>query len=658
MKKIGLDEFKNFRFLSSLSYNPSATSAAFVVTQANAKMDGYDQSIWLLSGNKAAPFTGLGKESAYSWEDDTHLLFAAKRNESDSADPGATVFYRLATTGGEASKAFSIPVIARGIEALGKDRYLVVGISPKDNPDLHLANEKDRKEYFKKKDDNKDYEVFDEIPWWFNNMGFIYGKRSRLYLFDAKKGKLTAITPADFNVGSVVVSDDKSEAVITGAVFTGIISRFEGIYTVDLDTLEVTPVHEKPDLMISDIQYSGDGFFVASADGKTYGMNQDPDFFFVNREDGKLKKILSFGYPCHSSVGSDCHYGGGRQTKRDGDDIYIMSTKGSATHLLKLSGNKLSTIIDKEGSITTFDVKDGVITLIGMYDQKLEEIYTLKDGNLKQITHINKAALSGKYVAAPQRLEFENHGYTISGWVLEPIDYDPSKSYPAILDIHGGPKTVYGETFFHEMQYWASEGYFVFFCNPFGSDGGGSAFGDLRGKYGTIDYEDIMKFTDLVLKKYPAIDKKKVGVTGGSYGGYMTNWIIGQTTRFAAAATQRSISNWISMYGCSDIGPRFVQDQMAVKDITSGFEKLWSFSPLKYADKAKTPTLFIHSDQDYRCWIPEAMQLYTVLKERGIDTRFVMFHGENHELSRSGQPKHRLKRLSEITGWMDKYCKG
>ena len=129
------------------------------------------------------------------------------------------------------------------------------------------------------------------------------------------------------------------------------------------------------------------------------------------------------------------------------------------------------------------------------------------------------------------------------------------KKYPAILDIHGGPKTVYGKVFYHEMQVWASKGYFVFFCNIHGSDGRGNEFMDIRGKYGTIDYDELMQFTDKVLETYPQIDASKVGVTGGSYGGFMTNWIIGHTDRFACAASQRSIANWISFSQTSDIGP-------------------------------------------------------------------------------------------------------
>ena len=263
-----------------------------------------------------------------------------------------------------------------------------------------------------------------------------------------------------------------------------------------------------------------------------------------------------------------------------------------------------------------------------MKDMKLQEIYeaNLKTGECVQRSHFNDAALAECYVAKPKRLDYAQTPDPLWGWVLEPKDYDSSKKYPAILDIHGGPRASYGPVFYHEMQLWANEGYFVFFCNVHGSDGRGDAFADLRGKFGTIDFDDFMQFTDAVLKAYPQIDAKRIGVTGGSYGGYMTNWIIGHTDRFACAASQRSISNWVSENMVSDIGFSFGNDQM---DATpwSDVNKIWDQSPLKAADQCVTPTLFIHSFEDYRCPIQEGMQMYNALVHHGVEARMCLFKG-------------------------------
>ena len=269
------------------------------------------------------------------------------------------------------------------------------------------------------------------------------------------------------------------------------------------------------------------------------------------------------------------------------------------------------------------------------------------------VTHFNDAMLRGKYVAQPDPLNLTAGDHEVHGFILKPMDFEAGKKYPVIFDIHGGPKTVYGPVFYHEMQYWASRGYFVIFCNPTGSDGRG-AFMDIRGKYGTVDFDDLMAFCDAALAKYPEMDADNLFETGGSYGGFMTNWIIGHTDRFRACASQRSISNWASFYGVSDIGPDFSEDQCG-STIWPDVEKFWWHSPMKYADKVKTPTLFLHSLEDYRCPVDQGYQMYSALIAHGVESRLVLFRGENHELSRSGKPKHRIRRLNEITGWFEQH---
>ncbi|MDR3979296.1 MAG: S9 family peptidase [Oscillospiraceae bacterium] len=269
------------------------------------------------------------------------------------------------------------------------------------------------------------------------------------------------------------------------------------------------------------------------------------------------------------------------------------------------------------------------------------------------VTHFNDAMLRGKYVAQPDPLNLTAGDHEVHGFILKPMDFEAGKKYPVIFDIHGGPKTVYGPVFYHEMQYWASRGYFVIFCNPTGSDGRG-AFMDIRGKYGTVDFDDLMAFCDAALAKYPEMDADNLFETGGSYGGFMTNWIIGHTDRFRACASQRSISNWTSFYGVSDIGPDFSEDQCG-STIWPDVEKFWWHSPMKYADKVKTPTLFLHSLEDYRCPVDQGYQMYSALIAHGVESRLVLFRGENHELSRSGKPKHRIRRLNEITGWFEQH---
>jgi dipeptidyl aminopeptidase/acylaminoacyl peptidase len=282
---------------------------------------------------------------------------------------------------------------------------------------------------------------------------------------------------------------------------------------------------------------------------------------------------------------------------------------------------------------------------------KPQEIYTACG---KQLTKLNAKALRGKYIAKPERLNIISHKREIRGFVYKPIDFKPGKKYPTILYIHGGPKSDLGPVFFHHFQYWCSEGYMVICCDPFGSDGRGSEFADMRGKYGMDDYEDFMNFCDAAMEKYPEIDTKNFFETGISYGGFMTNWIIGHTDRFTACVSQAPVTNWISM-SISDIGAGFAYNQCDGTPWDGGLEKVWRASPLKYADKVKTPTLFIHAINDYRCPLPESLQMFAALKAFGVETKCFLIRGESHSLFEIGSPVHRVRYLKEMTKWFEQH---
>lgn len=282
----------------------------------------------------------------------------------------------------------------------------------------------------------------------------------------------------------------------------------------------------------------------------------------------------------------------------------------------------------------------------------------MEDGKERRLTGLNEGALAGKAVSAPEPFTVRTEdGTELAAWIIRPPDFAEGKKYPTILSIHGGPKTVYGEVFIHEMQLLAGKGYVIVFGNPRGSAGRGNAFADIRKKYGTIDYDDLMAILDQAIERFPFIDPERLGVMGGSYGGFMTNWIIGHTDRFKAACSQRSIANWISKFCTTDIGYFFNYDQIGATPWEEDGKKLWWHSPLRYADRAKTPTLFIHSQEDYRCWIAEGIQMFTALRYHGVEARLVLFRGENHDLSRTGKPQHRLRRLEEIVSWFDAHLK-
>jgi dipeptidyl aminopeptidase/acylaminoacyl peptidase len=288
---------------------------------------------------------------------------------------------------------------------------------------------------------------------------------------------------------------------------------------------------------------------------KTFGMSENPVWSVFDFDKKSLVDHCDPFYSIGNSIGSDVRLNGSPLIKEiDGNLVFTMTVEDHSRLVMCDSKGQLTTIVDAPGSIDGFAYVNGQWFLSGLFNQNVQQLKKIEDGKLVDFGDINDAYVKDVYLAKPQKISIQSNGDRVDGWVLLPQDFDNEKPYPAILDIHGGPKTVYGEVYYHEMQVWANMGFVVMYCNPHGSDGKGNEFADIRGKYGTIDYEDILNFTDEVIKNYPNIDVHRMGVTGGSYGGFMTNWIIGHTDRFKCAATQRSICNWTSFHGVSDIG--------------------------------------------------------------------------------------------------------
>jgi len=247
-------------------------------------------------------------------------------------------------------------------------------------------------------------------------------------------------------------------------------------------------------------------------------------------------------------------------------------------------------------------------------------------------------------------------GHRVQCWMLKPPNAERSKKYPMILEIHGGPRVQYGTCFFHEFQVLASAGFYVLFSNPRGAQGYGEAFTKaIIIDWGGPDYDDLMRVVDDALKRYPEIDAERLGVTGGSYGGYMTNWMVGHTDRFRAAATQRSVVDLKTLLLAGDFSDDAVPEfgDQPWRDSPDYLR----MSPLTYVENIHTPLLILHSLEDHRCPVEEAEQLYTALKLLRREVEMVLFPGESHGLSRGGTPSRRLARLHFLREWFVRYLK-
>ena len=658
MEALKLEDFLHYRFLSALRYAPDGRKAAFAVSQADEEKNTYQSCLYLYDG-QFRQLTSLGREKGFSFLDENRLIFPAVRTEreKEEAESGLqrTHYYCLDLRGGEALPFMTLPFPAERLEVLDENHFAVLGSFRKEDPDLWEKSEEEQKKAAEAARKEKDYEVFDESPFWFNGQGVINGHRTALFLVDLNPFRIRRITGAGESVDELCLLN--GQVIFSTMVCkpqTGI--RGCHIRSLNPETGEVRPLYDSDTLMLHHLLPWNGRIGVFASEGSRYGLNENGWVYTLSPQGGDLTLVRKEEMALGSSVGSDCRLGGSESAMALGENIYAIQTIGGDSTIVCLTPDGESRrVMQVPGSCDGLAVNENAreILYVGMQDMQLQELYALDPvtGETRQLSHFNTDFFRDRHVARPVPLTTEGG---VNGWVLLPKDYDEEKTYPAVLDIHGGPKTVYGPVFYHEMQLWAGMGYFVFFCNPRGSDGGDNDFMDIRGKYGTIDYDDLMAFTDAVLEAYPRIDRSKVCVTGGSYGGFMTNWIIGHTDRFCCAASQRSISNWLSFWGVSDIGPWFVEDQNHGNLYTSP-EKLWEHSPLRYAANAHTPTLFIHSDEDYRCPLEQGLQMYTALLDHEVETRLCLFHGENHELSRSGKPQHRMRRLREITDWFEKH---
>ena len=658
-EKLTLDDFLQYAYLSQLAFSPDGRHAAFVVQKAKAEQDGYAADLYVTDaqGNGARRLTSAGDCKSFFWLNEREILFPAMRNAKDRerAKKGEplTVYQKIAIDGGEAVEAVRLPLQVSKVEQLENGCWAVLANYDLRMGDFYAMDEAARKAALERVEAERDYKVLEEIPFWFNGRGFIDGKRARVMIVNPETGDITPVSDPHMQVDQLAVEGNR--VLYAGRTYTDKAPRTSSLYLYDAKTqADEELVADGAYRIGSAMFWLGEPVFFAS-DMASHGANENPAL--CRAENGQPVVLFKRDEAPGGNVGSDCRLGGGKSLKVEGEYLYYTVCSHQDTQLLRLTKDgQAEVLFGGQGSVDCFDVHEGNVLAVAMRGLRLQELCALEGGDFVRRTDFNEAIYAGKTLSELLPLSIISDGTEIEGFVMKPIGYDESKRYPAILDIHGGPKTAYGSVFFHEMQAWANAGYFVFFCNPRGGEGRGDAFADIRGKYGTIDYDDLMRFTDAVLKAYPQIDPARVGVTGGSYGGFMTNWIIGHTDRFAAAASQRSIANWISKSNTTDIGYTFNADQMQC-DAWSNVEKMWFHSPLKYADRCVTPTLFIHSDEDYRCWMAEGLQMYTALKVHGCPARLCLFHGENHELSRSGMPKHRLRRLQEMTDWFDKYLK-
>lgn len=329
-----------------------------------------------------------------------------------------------------------------------------------------------------------------------------------------------------------------------------------------------------------------------------------------------------------------------------GEDFLVQNRTRGRVELLRVTrAGDVSVLVDGDVEVVGHAAAGERIVFSHATPFSLGEVSLLGSGPL---TTFGAAAAARAIVRPEEREIVARDGYPVHGWVAVPAGEGP---FPVILQIHGGPYASYGIHLFDETQVLVDAGYAVVYCNPRGSAGYGRAHGrSIRGAMGTVDMTDVLDFLDGVVAGDARLDGARVGIQGGSYGGYLTAWTIAHDHRFAGAIVERGFLDPVSFQGTSDIGSFFGDEYVGTDP-----EDVARQSPMAVVHDVRTPTLVLHSELDFRCPLEQATRYYAALKRQGTDAEMLIFPGENHELTRSGRPRHRVERFDAVLDWWSRH---
>jgi dipeptidyl aminopeptidase/acylaminoacyl peptidase len=670
-----IEDLYQIKFLGLPCISPDGQRVAFVVITIDKNKHAYHTSIWMVpcAGGEARRFTtGIGKASHPRWSPDGRWpAFVSEREgepvgkdeqEQQQHGKGKPQIWLIPTDGGEARQLTCMQHGASNPVWSPDSQRLVfsAAVGPADE------ETEDGKRLPKAR-------VIDRLWYRLDGVGFIYERREHLFLLDVAGGELQQLTDGDWDESDPAWSPDGTKIAFAS-------SRAEDRWrlpTPDLYTLTIN------DGKAGDLQCLTDGNLACfspswSPDGKTLAFLANlklhsgghADVYTIASTAVKSQgKCLTWDFEgnfqdwTNSDLGDE-HLVPAPAWSSDGKTLYALASHRGATRIFALSidgaGSQPPTLTPGDVHVRDFSVARSANTLAMLLAgaTKAPEIFVgwaASSGELHRLTSLNDAISNEVYLATPEYMPYTGvDGWPMAGWILKPQGFDPKKQYPLIVEIHGGPSTQYGNGFFHEMQMLAGAGYVLLYTNPRGSIGYGRDFAlAVRGAWGEKDSLDILAGVDALLQK-GYIDEGRMGVTGGSYGGFMTNWLVGHTDRFKAAVTQRSVVNLASGFGSCDFGWTFADDEL---DTTpwDELDRYMRLSPITHVKNIHTPLLILHSEQDLRCSIEQAEQLFAALQYLGREVLFVRFEGQSHGLSRGGHPKLRVKRLHLILEWFEKY---
>lgn len=612
---------------SDLKVSPDGKYVAYSRQVIDYEKDcrGSDIFVLDLECGKERQLTFDGVSGGARWLNEKKLLFQTERPEEEPEEGVGTTFYGIEPDSGTVEKALAVPLSVMEIKPFGKDCWLVLA-SEKDSP-------KDWQQEGK-------WKIIEEYPYRSNGRGYIDGTYGKLYLFDEKDNKAVPVTDESENVTGIMITEGKTVYYTAGDRTKALRDFHQRLYRTDVDTGKTICVFCQENYAVSE---------AALFQGRLW---------LSLMTDGPSVQLSCFDIASMEPDGSDFrieHHAqwlfGGMAVQED--KLYTVRGWQAQMRLYQGTAFDQSDFCLTEGDLDVCELccENGEIVFTGRSGNGLREIYRLQNGKAVRLTERSEAFLQRYCLSTPVLMHAAaKDGARIPFWVMKPTTDDEQEKHPAVLSIHGGPDGLYDGYLNPLHQAYAAAGYYVIFCNPRGSLTYGRDFMKIGGGCGAQDYEDLMGCVDMALGQIPSIDENRLYVTGSSYGGYMTNWIICHTNRFRAAAPCVSVSNWISLRGTGDY--KELCDWMHGVTPWEDGEGLWERSPLRWADSVKTPALFVQHSEDYRCPLEQAEQMYTALVERGIEARMLINTGASHFVMSPRQEKHTFE---QIIDWFNSH---
>jgi len=679
----------SFAWVADPQIAPDGSHVAFVRVTVDRQADQYVSTIWIVKADGTdAPrqITAGQRDTAPRWAPDGDRLAFVRAIEKDGRTQPSQI-YVLPMRGGEPRPVTEMPRGAAN-PVWSPDGRTIAFSSTARPDDLKTAAAEGSKPAPDAKGRTSDVRVITEAVYRANGVsGSGYVERDRpasiwtIAVPDANDDRRAPVrvTAGDFAASNHQWSPDGREIY-----FTSDRRREPYYYPDDSDLFAVLRTGGDPrrvasiDGTIGAFALSPDGrkiAFIGAANGRPERSYDQPDLWVLDLPAGTPRNLTtSYDFDIGGGLAGDQRAPRGQHPaapiwNADGTCVFVRAGERGTARLLPVEVESGRTDLytghtpgtDAEVLSYTADATAQRFAFVLSTPTVVGDLYSIdgaSGGAPRKLTSFNDGLFGQLKMNAPEEIWYSSFdGRKIQGWILKPPDFDAAEKYPLILQIHGGPHAAYGNTFTHEFQWMAARGYVVLYVNPRGSSNYGQDFGNvIQFRYPGDDYRDLMAGVDELVKK-GYVDPQRLGVTGGSGGGLLTNWVVTQTTRFKAAVSQRDISDWSNFWYTADFAlftPRWFRK--------APFENPAEFasrSPITHAAKIETPLMFILGDEDWRT--PPAAggeELFRALKYLKRPTVMVRFPGENHELSRSGRPWHRVERLQHIVGWFDKYLLG